>query len=125
MLWDIEKDKEITNQPHPDTWRHTKKLSSSEFDGIVEEINRLIDGAKSNEVATAGWLPGNDWSDTPFQCIYTKAADSDYDTSAKLFGLFVWHTLQKRQGEYWAFGRYSVGEREIRSMTYFRVYPDN
>ncbi len=49
------------------------RLSDDEFRAIVARINTLIDGA-GGRIATAGWLPGNDWTGTPFQAIYDKAA---------------------------------------------------
>ena len=36
---------------------------------MVARIDELIDDAGA-EIATAGWLPGSDWTGTPFQPIY-------------------------------------------------------
>lgn len=122
MLYDVEHDKVITYMPHKDQFDVMRsRLNDAEFDAICTRINELINGA-GGEIATAGWLPGNNWTGTPFQAIYEKAARGDYDESAKFFGQCVWHTVSKRT-DYWASGKYKVGEVEIGSRTYFRVYP--
>ena len=95
------------------------RLSGDEFDAIVNRINELIDAA-GGEIATAGWLPGSDWTGTPFQAIYVKGARGDYDLSAKFFGLLVWYTVMERD-ETWGTGKYQVDGRDIGSRTYFIV----
>jgi len=95
------------------------RLSAAEFDAAVDHINGLIDGA-GDGIATAGWLPGNDWSGSPLQPIYDKAARGDYSLSGKFFGLLVWYTVMERP-EKWATGKYKKDGREIASRTYFRV----
>lgn len=120
MLIDIMTRKPIIKMPFSREFDLLRsRLSEDEFDAIVTRINELIDDAGA-EIATAGWLPGKDWSGTPFQVIYTKAAKKNYDMSAKLFGLLVWYTVTKRQ-ETWASGKYKVDGRDIQSRTYFRV----
>lgn len=80
-----------------------KRLSKAEFEAIEARINELGDEA-GGEIATAGWLPGNNWTGTPFDPIYQKAAKRDHTLSAQLFGLFVWYTIMRRP-EAWASGR--------------------
>ena len=120
MIIDISSSSKITKVPHCDTFSLIqKRLSVSDFDNIVNEINRLIDEA-GGEIATAGWLPGSDWSDTPFQCIYDTAARKNKDLSARMFGLMVWYTVMNRP-ERWGSGKYDVDGREIGSHRYFRL----
>lgn len=95
------------------------RLSDVEFDGMVARINELIDAA-GGEIATAGWLPGSDWTGTPFEPVYTKAARGDFDLSARFFGQLVWYTVMKRP-ERWGSGRYQLDGKEISSRTYFRL----
>ncbi len=45
---------------------------------MVTRINEPIDEAGS-EIATAGWLPGSDWTGTAFEPVYTKAAREDFE----------------------------------------------
>jgi len=120
MLWDIYKNKEITNTPHKreyDLW--ISRLTQSEILEIKTEILRRIEG---DEIATAGWIPGADWNSTPFETIFYKACRRDQASFAKCFGLFVWETMMEHE-DYWAFGRYEVHNIPIQSMTYFKVHP--
>jgi hypothetical protein len=120
MLIDIDSGKVIDTVPFPrDFETLCGRLSESEFDGMVARINELIDAA-GGEIATAGWLPGSDWTGTPFQPIYTKAAREDFGRSAMFFGQLVWYTVMRRP-ERWGSGKYQVDGRDIGSRTYFRV----
>ncbi len=68
MLWDVYNNKEIARIPHKaeyDVW--TSRLTRDQIQSIKAEILRRIDG---DEIATAGWIPGSDWSRTPFHPIY-------------------------------------------------------
>ena len=102
MLWDFYKNKEITQIPHRrdyDIW--TSRLSEEEMRVIKAEILRRIEG---DEIATAGWIPGSDWNDTPFHPIYERACRFDQEASGKCFGLIVWETMMEHE-DYWGFGR--------------------
>jgi hypothetical protein len=120
MLIDVETDRPIERVPYRsefDTLR--RRLSSAEFDGMVDRINELIDES-GGEIATAGWLPGSDWTGTPFDPIYSKAARGDFDRSAMFFGQLVWYTVMNRP-ERWASGQYQLDGKDIGSRTYFRL----
>lgn len=120
MLIDIDSGKVIDSVPFARDFETLRgRLSESEFDGMVARINELIDEAGA-EIATAGWLPGSDWTGTPFQPIYTKAAREDFGRSAMFFGQLVWYTVMRRP-ERWGSGKYQVDGRDIRSRTYFRL----
>jgi hypothetical protein len=98
------------------TWK--KRLSAIEYDRIVEEINKKIEG---NEINVAGWLPGPDWSGTPFYPIYINACKQNYEHSAMFFGLLVWEAMMNRP-EKWGFGKgYEAKGVLIRSMVYFLI----
>jgi hypothetical protein len=122
MLIDIDTNESINWVPHQrefDTLR--SRLSGAEFEAMVNRINELIDEAGS-EIATAGWLPGSDWTGTPFEPIYTQAAREDFERSAKFFGQLVWFTIMTRS-ERWGSGRYELDGKDIGSRTYFRLNP--
>ncbi len=122
MLIDIDSGKTLTRVPYQsdfDTLRG--RLSSEEFDVMVSRVNELIDEA-GGEIATAGWLPGNDWTGTVFEPIYTKATREDFDRSAMFFGQVVWYTIMRRP-EAWGSGRYDLDGKTIGSRTYFRLRP--
>ncbi len=120
MLIDIDKDKVIDWVPRQAEFEALRRrLSEAEFESMVARVNELIDESGS-EIATAGWLPGSDWTGTPFEPIYTKAAREDFQQSAKFFGQVVWFTVMNRK-ERWGSGRYQVDGRDIGSRTYFRL----
>lgn len=120
MLIDIDTGKTMDRVPYePQFEVLRRRLSTSEFDAMVARINGLIDESGA-EIATAGWLPGSDWTGTTFEPIYAKAARGDFDRSAMFFGQLVWYTIMKRP-EAWGSGRYQVDGRDIGSRTYFRI----
>lgn len=47
------------------------RMTPVEIAAAKAKLDELIDGT---EIQTAGWIPGKDWSGTPFQPIYEKAA---------------------------------------------------
>jgi len=120
MLIDIFSEKTILHVPYEDQFDILRKrLSDAEFRAMVDRINELIDDG-GGQIATAGWLPGNDWTGTPFEPIYTKAARLNYELSARFFGQLVWYTVMCRP-ERWASGRFEKDGEDIGSRTYFRV----
>ncbi len=120
MLFDVDTNRVIINVPHEAQFNALRlRLSDAEFETMVARINELIDEA-GGEIATAGWLPGSDWTGTPFAPIYIKAARQDYDLSAKFFGQLVWYAVMQRP-ERWGSGRYQLDGRDIGSRTYFRL----
>lgn len=109
MLIDIDTGKPIDRVPYRSEFDALRKrLSEAEFDAMVARIDELIDEGGA-EIATAGWLPGSDWTGTPFEAIYTRAARGDFGRSALFFGQLVWHTVMRRP-EPWASGRYQVDD---------------
>jgi len=120
MLWDIHNQSEIKEIPYKadyDYW--LEKLSDEEITLIKETLNLMIDGT---EVQTSSWMPGSDWSNTPFHAIYEKAAFKNPDVAAKCFGLIVWVVFMERP-EYWASGHYEKDGVPITGRTYFQIYP--
>jgi hypothetical protein len=120
MLIDIETGMAIEQVPFRGEFDVLRgRLSDADFEAMVARINELID-ASGAEIATAGWLPGSDWTGTPFEPIYAIAARHDYQRSALFFGQLVWYVVMTRP-EPWGSGRYQVDGRDIGSRTYFRL----
>jgi hypothetical protein len=118
MLYSIDSDAYINDIPHEkDFHRWKSRLSQSEYDAIIAELNNRIDGG---EIHTSSWIPGSDWSDTVYDPIYRKACEYDAVESGKCFGLFVWVVLQQHP-DVWAFGRYEKDGVPIRGLTYFKL----
>ncbi len=83
MLWDIDKQREVTRIPHEEFYNaRISRLPPEQIQAIQDEILLRIDGI---EIAVAGWIPGSDWTGTPFQSIYEDACDRDFDASRWLF----------------------------------------
>jgi len=118
MLFDIHSGKPITRLPHAAkfaTW--AGNLSQTQFDAILDEIDTMVSG---DEIHTAGWMPGSDWTGTPFEPIYTHACKHNHLESGLCFGLFVYLVFMDRP-DAWACGRYEKDGVPIQSLTYFRV----
>jgi hypothetical protein len=109
----------VTKMIFPKDYQRVRAaMTPVEVAAVVDEINRLTDEAGA-EIITTSWLPGADWSGTPFDAIYV-ACGQHHDAAAKAFGLFCWDTIQRRP-ERWSFGHYELNGVPIRGMTYFRI----
>lgn len=118
MLIDMMTGKEVTRVPYEREYRdYLSRMSVTEIEAIKSRLNELIDGG---EIHTAGWMPGSDWTGTPFEPIYFKAARESYNASALCFGLMVWDVFMERS-ETWTSGRFEKNGEEIGCRTYFRV----
>ena len=120
MLYSIDSNSEITSIPHRreyNRWR--SRLSDSEYQAILDELNNRIDGT---EIQTSSWIPGSDWSGTVFQPIYERACEFSETSSGLFFGLIVWVVFMERP-EWWSFGRYKKDGVSIKGITYFKISP--
>lgn len=120
MLYSINqtKPKLIQSVPHLrefNAWM--KKLSPTDHEAISDELNSRIDGS---DIHTSSWIPGEDWTGTPFQLIYI-ACVGDPGAAAMFFGLILYDLMIKRS-EAWTFGRYDKGGVPIKGLTYFKLH---
>ena len=112
--------REITDIPHAaqfNIWR--SRLTPDQVEAIHQQLGAMID---ANEVHTAGWMPGNNWTGTVWEPIFTTACQHNIDASGLCFGLFVWEVMRDHP-DAWSFGRYEKNGIPIRSLTYFRIDP--
>ena len=117
MLLDFMSGKPITQVPFEKEFRRfMERMTADDIAGIKRRLNEMIDGT---EIKTAGWMPGKDWSDTPFHPIWEKAARRNVDVAARCFGLMVWQVFMERP-EDWTSGRFEKNGEPIGSRTYFR-----
>jgi hypothetical protein len=65
-------------------------------------------------------MPCADWTGSPFEIIFEKAACYKFDLAAKLFGLIVWVVFMERP-EWWTSGHYEKDGVPIEERTYFRI----
>lgn len=110
---------EVTKIPHQDTYKLiNSRLSDTEIFDIKNALNDKIDSSP-NTIHTAGWMPGKNWNNTPYQIIYDKAAKQNYHVASRMFGLFVFITFMERDDE-WIFGNFEINGNPIGSKTYFK-----
>ena len=120
MLIDIDSGRPITKVPYQAEFDQVRsRLSEDQFSRMVARVNELIDES-GGDIATAGWLPGSDWTGTAFAPIYAEGTRGDFERSARFFGQLVWYTVMNRP-ERWGSGRYQLDGKDIRSRTYFRL----
>ncbi len=104
--------------PHPGDYAQWRAgLTDAEHAAIVAEIDRRM-GDK--EIEASSFLPGQDWTGTPFWPIYESACNRDFDAARKFFGLLVWEYMRGRP-DCWCFGRYDVRNVAVEGLIYFRV----
>lgn len=116
MLWNVYKNEKVAHIPHEEDYKlWTSCLSLKQIQDIKAEILKRIG---KQDVVSAGWLPGEDWSGTPFQAI-SEACKHNRDAAGKCFGLFVWVTLMEAMKVYWGFENVA-GQH---GMRYFKVHP--
>jgi len=121
MLVDMMSGKQIMKVSYEREYQEfMARMSSDDITNVKNCLNEMIDG---DEIHTAGWMPGSNWDDTPFEPIYFKAARQSYEASARCFGLMVWEVFMERP-EKWTSGRFTKDGEEIGSRTYFRTDRD-
>ena len=111
----------ITRIPHEreyEVWM--SRLDDADIRAIDEEFERRIEAKENPEVVTSSWLPGSDWTGTPFMPIYEKAARCDMTAAGMCFGLMLWEFFMQHP-ESWSFGHYKLNEVPIEGLTYFRI----
>ncbi len=115
MLYSVDSGKYVKIMPHKKEFTAwMKKLSSSDYRAIIDELNSCIDG---NDINTSSWMPGNDWNGTVFQPIYHACNDDDV-SAGLFFGLILFDLMIKRD-DVWGLGRYEKEGIPIRGITYY------
>lgn len=116
MLFDLMSEKQFTEVPYGEEYRRMmSRMTADEILTIKSALNKMIEGT---EIQTSSWMPGANWIGTPFEPIYTKAANHNFDLSAKCFGLMVWEVFMERP-EKWRSGRFEKDGKPISGRTYF------
>ena len=119
MLYDVGQGRYVENIPlrdEYDAWR--ARLPDAQFDAIRTELHRRIDGSR---IHTSSFIPGNDWTDTVYEPIYTDACRGDMHASGLCFGLFLWVVMMEHP-EVWGFtSNPTIRSVEILGTTYFRL----
>ncbi|MEA4892466.1 MAG: hypothetical protein VB085_07875 [Peptococcaceae bacterium] len=118
--------KQITKIPHDNVNRPIiNRIPKIELDAIIDELNRRVDEIvdSHDELITAGWIPGSNWTGMVWSPIYT-ASGNDFTRAGMVFGALVFEVIMNRS-EDWSLGKYQVNGRDIGSTTYFRIFPNH
>ena len=118
MLYSIDSGKYVTKLPHKkdyDKWR--SHISDADYAKIIDGLCKKID---SQEINTAGWIPGHDWTGTVYEPIF-YACGRNKVQSGMFFGLIVFDYLMNRSDKVWGFGRFEKNGVPIESTTYFEL----
>jgi hypothetical protein len=112
----LDSDAAVVSIPRKETFDLIRsRLTDLEFDSIVEALNVQISGS---EIHTSSWMPGNDWTGTPYQALHEKAARFNQELAGKMFGLLVFYAFMLRP-ETWVTGRFEKDGEPINGRTYF------
>jgi len=90
----------------------------SEIDGLFS--TKVLD---PKPVITMSWVPGADWTNTPYEPVYNAisqrfAPDIATEYAAKFLGLLFMDVAIHRP-ERWGFGHYELAGKPIKGRTYF------
>jgi hypothetical protein len=111
---------EIRRQPHEFEFNQwMRRLAPADFQRICDALNEYIETQGGVQIITSSWIPGSDWTGTPFEPICV-AVGGDRELARFFYGLIVWNVMMNRS-ETWSFGRYPKNNGDVIGMTYFRV----
>lgn len=115
MLFDLN-GREVTHIPHKrdfDTWR--SRISDSDYEKAVAAIGDYVEG---RDIFTSGFIPGSDWTGTPYEPLY-YACNQSVTHAAFFFGLIVWITMMKHDEE-WVFKPSDRDAEDPHGVTYWK-----
>jgi len=112
--------KAITRLRHRDTYDQFKSnMTDEEFEGIMAALNLMIaQFPEGQQVTTASYIPGDDWTGTLFQPIFT-ACKGDLKVAKSFFAQLIWVAFQKHSDD-WMFLRKNSDEDQLLGVTYFK-----
>lgn len=104
-----------------------RRIGPTNVGAAKTEIHKML---SFGEVHTTSWMPGSDWSGSPFAPIYLALRDKVL--AAKCFGLLVMECVLDRSNgtatesgicspEHWGSGHYEKNGYPIKGRTYFRL----
>ena len=64
-------------------------------------------------------MPGSDWSNTPFEIVYEKAARKNTDLARLMFGVLAWEAF-KLHPDQWLTVKIQFPGRDVTNRAYFR-----
>lgn len=125
MLFDIDGNEQfdIPHRKDYDRWR--RNLSDEDHEIIMNELHAVMDEAiekgdaqGENGIFNSSYIPGEDWTDTPYEPIY-YACRENYEQAKLFYGLLVWEAVMEHSVD-WFFMRQEVDDDRILGLTYIR-----
>ncbi|MDO5028696.1 MAG: hypothetical protein Q4E36_05465 [Bacillota bacterium] len=118
MLYAIDSGKYVERLPHEaefEKWR--SKLDDDDYEKIVQELLKIING---NQIITAGWIHGKDWTGTVYEPIF-EACGQNVTQAGFFYGLILFDLLMNDEDKVWGFGKFDKDGEPINSTTYFEL----
>lgn len=99
-------------------------LSLQEQQAIELALQQKLDSIGKEDSVSASWVPGSDWTGTPYFPIYTTACHGNFSEAAKLFGQVFKKAIIDHSGE-WACvkqetSRPKHGLKQVKVLLYWR-----
>jgi len=102
-------------------------MTNAEYEAVREELKSKVGDADidppfkgDGQIVTSSWIPGPDWTGTPYEPIYHAASGNEI-LAGRVFGIILSRVIMEQQKP-WGFGRYELLDgRRIEGMTYFRI----
>jgi hypothetical protein len=120
MLYTIEGSKIETIPHRADHDRLESRLTTDQYSAIIEAIHKAMNCVK---IFNASFLPGADWTGTPFMAIY-EACGEDQEQAGMMYGLLCWVAVQRHPDEWVGYPSTGKDEQAQKSLgrgwTYFR-----
>lgn len=93
------------------------KQDPKAYINVAEALNEYIDSVPKDNPIFSSFVPGSDWTGTPYQPLYF-ACNQNKEHSGWLFGLILWQIMINRSDS-WIF-KPSDKDDDILGTTYFR-----
>jgi hypothetical protein len=116
MLYSIDEKRieAIPKRRQADFRRWRTALGEDNYQIASDAIRNRLD---EKEVVVAAWLPGKDWTGTPFEPLY-YACNRNEEQSGWFFGLIVWDVMIHHSDDW--FFLPAADEDDVLGMRYFR-----
>jgi hypothetical protein len=87
MLEEVLTGRQITEVPHmKELESMLGRMSAAEIEAINTALDAMLEEVQPGKAIAASWIPGSDWTGTPFLPIYIKACRRDFMASAGCLG---------------------------------------
>lgn len=87
MLEEVLTGRRITDVPHKkELDAMLTRMSAGEIDAINEALDAKLEEIQPGKAISASWIPGPDWSGTPYMPIFTRACREDFNAAAGCLG---------------------------------------